>query len=414
MEQPFAAKDSRTSATIARDLNRGRVLGTKLNYVSLLRNYFNYCLEHDEDPFKPYIDPVVAIHWMYHQTMRLGSCNSRSTWSATLSWWVWLHGRKATFFKNGLYRRVWEVMVTLYTIPRKPRLPMRLEWVVNYLKFLGVTPDTWHKVSLQSLTIALFYILLFLTISRPAELLFTNSTEDETIEIITTGLRWKDLTFHNMDQSRYAQYISLEIHWFKNQQHRNQSKIIDMQSPLCRNKDCKCKYLDFIAILRTLKQRRDALIIELGYIKRQNGFLNKKQQKQFDNLKTEMNDYILVGGDGKRWTPPHMRPIMKHFQQVIGMEFPERFPLYCVRIGAMSRVNQQKMDLLKVLRYVAWSVSNLPHVSNRYVNFKSEDLRTIPFEIIHGALDKNGVRKDYSHTPLSTFDLASTKDIMFN
>ena len=59
---PFTAKDTGTSAVIARDLNRGRSIGTKLNYVCLLRNYFNYCIVHGEDPSKKVIDPIVAIH----------------------------------------------------------------------------------------------------------------------------------------------------------------------------------------------------------------------------------------------------------------------------------------------------------------------------------------------------------------
>ncbi len=59
-QNAFTHQDTHTSAQIARDLHKGRVKGTKLNYVSLLRNYFNYALIHGENPAKPYIDPIVA------------------------------------------------------------------------------------------------------------------------------------------------------------------------------------------------------------------------------------------------------------------------------------------------------------------------------------------------------------------
>ncbi len=98
-----------------------------------------------------------------------------------------------------------------------------------------------------------------------------------------------------------------------------------------------------------------------------NGFLSPKQRKQYNNFGTAPNDYIFVGEDGKVWTPPHLRQIMKQFQAVIGMKNPQAYPLYCMRIGAISLANQQKMDLLKVLRYVARAVPKLPHVQHRYI-----------------------------------------------
>ncbi len=306
-------------------------------------------------------------------------------------------------------------MTTLYTVERKERLPMRLNWLVKYVKYLGVHPHTLQQVPLQNLTIALFFIILFLSISRPAELLFTDSTEDELIEIITTGLKWKDLSFHDLYKHKTQHYIQFTVHWFKNQTARGKPKIIDMQSPLCTNKRCKCSHLDFIAMLQALKQRRIAFRDRLEALRAtQNGFLTTAQRKQYNNLGTSPNDYIFVGEDGKVWAPPHARQIMKQFQAVIGMNNPTAYPLYCMRIGAMSLVNQQRMDLLKALRYVAWAVPKLPHVQHRYINFRPEELRLVPFEMIHGAMDEHGISRDYSHTKLTSFDLASAKDMIFD
>ena len=410
---PFTAKDSATAAVIARDLNRGRTIGTKLNYVCLLRNYFNYCILHGEDPSQKTINPIVAIHWMYSLCLLRGSCNSRKSWSATLSYWVWSSGGTPVFYKNTFYKRIKEVMIKLYSIERKERLPMPLDWLTNYLQFLGVTPTNMERATIQNLTIALWYIMLFMTISRPAELLYTNSTEDERVEVITTGLKWGDITHHNTNRSKYAEYISIEIHWFKNQQFRNQSKIIDMQSPLCRKHNCMCQYYDYIRILRVLKQKRNDLVRKLNLQHNQNGYLSTGNTQQLYNLGTEADNYVFVGQNGKIWTPTNARQLHTVFLRILAVKKPKSFPLYSFRIGAMSRINQQRVDLLKALRYVAWAISNLPHVSNRYINFTSEELRTIPFELIHGGLDKHGVSHDRSHTALKTFDLANAKHIIY-
>ncbi len=413
LQLPFTKKAPHIAAVIARDLCRGRMMATKLNYVCLLRNYFAYSIEHGEDPIKPYIDPVVAIHWQYGRTMRLGSCNSHKSWSATLSWWIWLCGaEKQRFWEHSVYSRVKKVMVKLYLIPRKERLPMRLTWIIKYLKYLNVTPNALFKTSLRNLTIGLFYILLFLTISRPAELLFTDKTEDDLIEVITTGLQWKDISFMDTDKGKFNEYIQIKIQWFKNQTNRNQPKIIDMQSPLCGDPKCNCIYFDFIKILRVLRQRRHLLIKKLEQINQQSS-LDRTQEKQLRNLRTKPSNYIFVGQNGAIWSTYHLRPIMKQVQQVVGMKYPQAYPLYCIRIGAMSLVNQQKMDLLKVLRFVAWSINNLPHVSARYINFQSKELRTIPFEMIHGALERNGSYIDRSGSTLRTFDLADAKGLLF-
>ena len=186
-----------------------------------------------------------------------------------------------------------------------------------------------------------------------------------------------------------------------------------MQSPLCTRTQCVCQYYDYIRILRILKQKRNILVHKLEKLKRFQGYLSEKDAKQLLNLDTEKENYIFVGANGKIWTPHSARQLHSNYLRILGIKKPRSYPLYTFRIGAMSRINQQRVDLLKALRYVAWAITNLPHVSNRYINFTSEELRTIPFELIHGGLDKHGVSHDRSHTALKTFDLANAKHIMY-
>ncbi len=62
---------------------------------------------------------------------------------------------------------------------------------------------------------------------------------------------------------------------------------------------------------------------------------------------------------------------------------------YSTKIGALSLGRKQQIDILKIIKYVIWSIKNVPHVSARYRRFKRKQLQTIPFEMIHGT-DKQG------------------------
>ncbi len=66
------------------------------------------------------------------------------------------------------------------------------------------------------------------------------------------------------------------------------------------------------------------------------------------------------------------------------MKISDQDTSYSLRIGATSLCNQQEIDILKLLKYVAWSINSLHHVANRYVLFEPLDLSIIPFEMLHG------------------------------
>ncbi len=70
----------------------------------------------------------------------------------------------------------------------------------------------------------------------------------------------------------------------------------------------------------------------------------------------------------------------------------------------MSICNQQRMDMLKVLYYVAWSIESMPHVSNRYCQYKDEDFAKIPFEMYHGVCNNYGKRVNRRRDGLETFE----------
>ena len=101
------------------------------------------------------------------------------------------------------------------------------------------------------------------------------------------------------------------------------------------------------------------------------------------NLDVKSNIYGFVCLNGAIWKPSKITDLMRDFIKLNKLNTLDYAP-YSIRIGATSLCNQQEIDLLKLLKYVAYSISNLPHVQNRYIEFTLQELRIIPFEMLHG------------------------------
>jgi hypothetical protein len=71
----------------------------------------------------------------------------------------------------------------------------------------------------------------------------------------------------------------------------------------------------------------------------------------------------------------------------------ERFKTYSIRIGATTRQHIVGIDHAKILKYIGWSDSRLPSINMRYIRFNVNQLRKVPFEMIHGAMGKSSVQK---------------------
>lgn len=402
----IAKSDPTTTEMMIRDTMRASAIGTKTNYASCLKDYWGYCLEHGHAPFKVPINPKIAIFWQFDRVRRLGSCNSHSTWSACLSWWEQQHHLKNTFFNDQFYRKMHRTMIKLYSKKRKPRFPVLLRWISQFIKHLNVSPSTWKSVKLDKFMVAFLFVMVFFTISRPSEILFTDKTEDEMIEIITTGLRWIDVQILDSNKEYIYRCMQIKINHYKNQEFRNEPKVIFMAPPICENADCHCHSLDFFAMFHILKQRRRKLVNSLRF-KLNNTTLSKTERakliQRINKLDVSPMNFIFVGENGVIWRPSKLTDLMKEFTAFINMPNKECYPPYSLRIGATSLCYQQEVDMLKILRYVVWSIKKLPHVSNRYIEFTRYDLMILPFEMIHGK-NRDGGNIDKSGGVLQTFN----------
>eukprot|EP01083_Nonionella_stella_P292670 995400_1 len=300
------------------------------------------------DPDARSVSPSVAIFWQYARAQRLGNCNSYTSWGAALKWFFReVSGEEPTFDKDPFYLRVKSQMTKLYLKRRKLRLPLLLRWIVQYLDGKGVSPSTWNTVDLDTLMESLLLLLLFFSISRPSELVFTDKTEDIELEIIRTGLRWSDVSFHNQNCAYTRQYMQLTIPWYKNQVFYGEPKLIYMAPPICTDTTHHCHKMDFFMMFQVYKRRRTALW----------------------NLRPDGDAFVFVYSNGKIVRPTDLASLMKKFAKEIGMKNPNAYPSYSIRIGAVSLCAAQNIDPLKLLRYVIWSIKSLPHVAGGYVSY---------------------------------------------
>ncbi len=112
--------DPRMTNLIAKDLCRKNVIGTKLNHMTYLHDYWQYCLLHGWDPLAVEPTPSQVIYWMRNRIDRLGSSNSIGAWQTSVMFWC----RKNLNFspkwiKDGFYNECY-IQHSLVYMVKKP------------------------------------------------------------------------------------------------------------------------------------------------------------------------------------------------------------------------------------------------------------------------------------------------------
>ena len=181
-----------------------------------------------------------------------------------------------------------------------------------------------------------------------------------------------------------------------------------MHVPCCsKGTACKsnCYLLDFYSMLKILRFRRYKLFNELN--SKQNG--TNSWRKRRDNLGIGPLNYVFVGNSGAIWRPAMIGSIVKDVININNIPEPSNYASYSVRIGATTLANLQGINLLKLMRYVVWSIKSLPHVSGRYIMFNYLELGAIPFEMIHGVNIPGKQNVDRSNGKWKVFNLWNNK-----
>ncbi len=294
--------------------------------------------------------------------------------------------KNPTYYFDDFYNIGYKTMKNLYTRDKIiERLPIPICWLVNWLKKINITPNTWNICDLWTLKKVSLTLFVYFSISRPFEFTFTDKTINPLWEVITTGLKWGDINFINC-ANYISSYLHIIIHWYKNQQDRTTPKIIDMSPPICNKRNCDCQLLDFVRIFNILKSRCQTAYINLCHKAQQTPIFARSDimKKRLQNWEVTQNNYVFVGKNGGIWPPNTLTKVVKEMVKILKIRNPQKYVGYSLKMGAMSTCHRQELDILKVIRFVAWSVKSVPHVSARYIAFERTDLQIIPHEMIHG------------------------------
>ena len=384
------------------DLYRKTILATKCNYVSVMKDWCTFAALHGIEPMDENPNPKNIIYWFYTRLNRLKKgANSIETWQSAFKWILQCMGATPTFTLSWLYNRHKEAIEKLHKVPTTKKLPFRLDWIYKWACKIGVTPQTWHTCDFDDLLKVFYILIIYFTISRPSEIHFTNKTENTDWEIITTGLQLRDVQMFN-------HLLHIKVWWYKNQEFRNVPKHIYIDSPTCSVYSCKCRVLDFYSMFSIVIQRRrrlrDSLISKLSNVSNRN---RSSLLIAIKKLKCSRKNLIFVDSKGSVWNGPKLSKLFDEIKSLLKIPNPQFYPPYSLKNGAMSMVHLQEIPLLKTIKYVAWSVKSLPHMSQRYIKINIQDMSTIPYEMIHGAIKDGDKSKciDLSNKNLVSFNL---------
>ncbi len=360
------------------------MIGSKVGLMCLLNDYWQYRLLNGDYPLDPNPSGYSVLLWMRARCKRLGSCNSHKSWHNAITWWCEINLVKPVFVDHDIFKIGYPNMKKLYKRPVAQRLPLRFDWIIDYLRAKGVTPNTWRTIDLELLRKCWFLIFYFFSLTRPVELIYSNKTENKEWEIITTGLLWEHITHENTSGKYIDSYLQVVIPWYKNQKHREVPKVMYMSPPICGNKECDCCLVDFVEMFLVLKKRSQKAYVKL----KQQATLKRKKSAKMDKMLKNCNvipsNYVLVSHEGIIYRYSHISAIINDLKNTLNLQHKKQITPYSARIGSVSLCRQQEIDVLKIIKYVIWSVESLPHISARYMAIGIDKLKILPFEMIHG------------------------------
>lgn len=392
-------------------LINGKVLATKRNYASCIMDYLRFCHDNEEPPvIGDSLNPTAVRFWMQTRVWQLDSSNSHKTWSAALTWLCQCYNLPASpplhqrdpdfaFWYNGVKRSAHR--------KTQAKQPLRACHLWRYIRDkLDIVPGQLHKARYDNLVKACALVTIFLTMSRCMEVLWSDKTEKKEVREIITGLRWRDITFTKDAKARGGMTLTIKVRWFKNQEDRRVPKIITMVTPCCgaTTKGCVCPFFDIFAQLREMKRMRANRFADITPFRASGkGTLGHNQQK---NLGHGPDDFVFVNARGTILKYRFISALIKDvviFNKIDTSKL--KITPHSLRVGATSLAHHQRIDPLKVMRYVEWMPSQSPTMHAHYVRYTEEQLSLIPYEMLHGSLQFGEPTQNFIRSEPVTFEL---------
>ena len=392
-------------------LVNGRVYATKKNYATIILDYFRLCLEYDVPPFiAESLNVEAVMYWMEYRIWMRGHCNSAPNWSAALSWLCKCQGFP---FKPPLHQKhpdfalYWENTKVAHAKAIDKKAPMLARHLWYFIKYhLRIDPTNLRAARYDDLIKALALSMIFLTMSRCTEILWSDKTEDPKIRIIHTGIKWAHISYRRRVGFRETHVLDIEVPWFKNQADRTVPKRIRTTSCRCDKPPqlCICAYFDLWPMIKEIRHRREHRVKRPDRIRTKGK--GRLSQHQLDRLDIRPENYMFVNERGTILGYGFIYRLIqdvKKANKLCGKK-PKIVP-YSLRVGATSLAHHQCIDPLRVMRYVEWLPGTDPTMHSRYVQYTEVQLSTVPYEMLHGTLQFGEPTTNYIMKDPETFVL---------
>ena len=372
-------KASNLAVQVADVLNGATVRETKKHYVSSLRNWINFNLEFQEDPFNFPLDPNTVIFWIQDRFNAAGNIKSLNTWTATLHWISNVAGSECEYKRHPDYINYIAALKKQHKEGNDVRLPFTLKHIKKFAKAKWNNDKlTIQYKNLLHITLASIY---FFTMSRPCELVASKQANNR-----LKGLTLGDFS-RIFDKQNKIPMIRLTMHAFKNQKSRMIKKQIYFASANCKMKHkCICQQINPYDLLILLNKRRDILAQNL-YRKIKEGDKNQIQIKQltetYEKLRLKPKNPLFVKANGNPVNTSDITQIAKNITNINQIVNPRNYTAYSLRIGGTTRASVVGIEHPKILKYVGWTNSRLADCAQRYMRYAPHQLAIIPFQMIH-------------------------------
>ena len=353
---------------------KAKTAGTLRNYVSYARNWVKYCISIGCHPAQFPLDPTLVLMWIGNLAKNKPTVVSIGSWISALTWWSECLGAGSDNWKQDLaFRSFKRQLIRQKGAGNDVRLPFSLQDIINYTIYKRVVPGNFFKVSYDALDDVMVLQLMFVTMSRPSELINAPYSKD------CNGLLCKDIKFIRQGPTKH---FKIAILHYKNQEFKGVAKTIYLASSKmnCSDRHCRCRVFNPFQLLYLYIKRRTALI---------NSVADKHWRR---DISFAPHNKFFLKRDGREITTSSARRIIRELVEVNQLLEPNLYKEYSVRMGGATHCSLQAIPHEIIQAYVIWSRNQMQCASTGYIRPRPELLLKLSSMMIHGFVTEAGQR----------------------
>lgn len=308
------------------------------------------------------------------------SIQSIRSWEAAVTWLALCINEvdNKAWYHHTLYRSLRKQLLREYQLPPCEKYPFTIKQLAMYTAHRKCFPGRYRTIAYDTLLEVTWIQLLFMTMSRPSELL------NRPCDANKYGLRLKDIV--RITHFDYA-YFDLAIWHFKNQKRRRAPKSVTVNRVSCRRRQCLCRIVNPYRLLRECLYRRKAM----------QPFLSTKSQR--DYFAMHHDSLFFVRSSGHRMTTVNTSQIIKTMAIICRVLEPQCYSEYSLRVGGATHCSAAGIPDALMYRYVGWDPNQLPDIAKRYQRPTLEMRLEMQNYMLHGFVQDNGTRHGIRHLP---------------